>query len=142
MPFHLEFIVSGRPLAKARVRFASGHAYTPERTLSHEARIAAAAQEAMNGRPPVEGPVAVVLDIRMPIPGSWPRKRQFLAEIGLLRPIGRPDTDNFIKTLDALNHIVWVDDAQIVTISAFKRYDISPGISVTVDGLTGESSDA
>lgn len=96
----------------------------------------------MNGRPPVEGPVAVVLDIRMPIPGSWPRKRQFLAEIGLLRPIGRPDTDNFIKTLDALNHIVWVDDAQIVTISAFKRYDISPGISVTVDGLTGESSDA
>lgn len=133
----VEFIVGGRPVAKGRIRFSSktGHAYPPERTVAYEGRVAAAAQSAMNGRPPVEAPVAVRLAVRLPIPASWPQKKQFAAEIGLLLPKGRPDTDNFVKICDALNHIVWVDDSQIVDLIATKRYSVTPGLTITVDDL-------
>lgn len=133
----VEFIVSGKPIAKGRVRFAfrTGHAFPPERTVAYEGRVAAAAQEAMDGRPPVEAPVAVTLQVRMPIPASWPFKRQFAAEIAAILPKGRPDTDNYVKILDALNQIVWVDDAQIVELHATKRYSNVPGITITVDAL-------
>lgn len=130
-----EFVVAGRPGAKGRVRFArkTGHAYTPERTVAYEGRVAAAAQEAMNGRPPVEGPVAVTLDVRLPIPTSWPVKKHMAAELGYLRPTGKPDIDNYVKVLDACNLIIWGDDAQITEVRAFKRYSPLPGITIAVD---------
>jgi Holliday junction resolvase RusA-like endonuclease len=34
----------------------------------------------------------------------------------------RPDLDNFIKILDALNGVFWVDDSQIIRIDATKQY--------------------
>jgi Holliday junction resolvase RusA-like endonuclease len=47
----------------------------------------------------------------------------------LLRPFApawpavKPDLDNYIKTvLDALNGVAWKDDAQVIDISASKRY--------------------
>ena len=132
-----EVIVAGKPGAKGRVRFVrkTGHAFTPERTVAYEGRVAAAAQAAMNGRPPVEGPVAVLLEVRLPIPTSWPAKRHLAAELGLLRPTGKPDIDNYIKILDACNLIIWGDDSQIVDINAFKRYSVTPGMTITVDGV-------
>jgi Holliday junction resolvase RusA-like endonuclease len=131
----VEFIVAGKPLAKGRVRFvrSTGHAFTPERTVAYEGKVALAAQTAMNGRPPVEGPVAVLLDVRLPIPTSWPIKRQMAAELDHTRPLGKPDVDNYLKTLDACNNIVWIDDCQVVTATVVKRYHSNPGITVTVD---------
>lgn len=123
-------------MAKGRVRFAprTGHAYTPERTVAYEGRVAAAAQAAMDGRPPVETPVAVVLEVRLPVPTSWPLKRAMAAELDHLRPTGKPDLDNYLKTVaDACNLIVWVDDALIVTATVFKRYAVDPGITLSVD---------
>lgn len=132
-----EIVVAGKPGAKGRVRFvrATGRAFTPERTVAYEGRVAAAAQVAMNGRPPVVGPVAVRLDVRLPIPISWAAKKAFAAEMGRLRPIGKPDIDNYVKILDACNLIVWGDDSQVVEVSAFKRYSVTPGMTITVDLL-------
>jgi Holliday junction resolvase RusA-like endonuclease len=132
----VQFTVAGKPLAKGRVRFtAKGQPYSPSRTVAYEGQLAAAAQAAMAGRPPAEGPVAAVLEVYLLIAPSWPRKKRLLAEIGKLRPIGRPDLDNFAKMLDALNFIVWNDDAQIVELSVFKRYSLSPQMTVTVDAI-------
>jgi len=130
----VEFIVAGKPLAKGRVRFvrATGHAFTPERTVNYEGRVAAAAQAAMDGRPPAAGPVVVHLDVRLLVPSSWPLKRQIAAEMDHLRPTGKPDLDNYLKTLDACNNIVWVDDSQVVSATVMKRYGQNPGITVTV----------
>jgi Holliday junction resolvase RusA-like endonuclease len=131
----VEFIVAGKPLAKGRVRFvrATGHAFTPERTVAYEGRVAAAAQAAMDGRPPEAGPVVVHLEVRLPIPSSWPNKKQVAAEMDHLRPTGKPDVDNYLKILDACNNIVWVDDSQVVYASVIKMYGSNPGITVTVD---------
>jgi Holliday junction resolvase RusA-like endonuclease len=132
----VQFTVTGRPLAKGRVRFTkTGHAFTPERTVGFEGKLALAAQQAMNGRPPVEGPVAVTLEVLLPIAVSWSKKKREEAMVGRLRPTGRPDLDNFAKMLDALNMVVWNDDAQIVELVVFKRYSEAPQLAITVDTI-------
>ena len=132
----VQFTVTGRPLAKGRVRFTkTGHAFTPDRTVGFEGKLALAAQVAMNGRPPVEGPVAVTLEVHLPIAVSWSKKKRESAVAGWLRPTGRPDLDNFAKMLDACNMVVWNDDAQIVELVVFKRYSEAPQLAITVDTI-------
>ena len=59
-------------------------------------------------------------------PRSWSQKKQRMAIAGLVRPIGRPDLDNIIKSPDALNAITWCDDTQVVDVRASKRYSDRP----------------
>lgn len=124
--------LAGKPLAKQRIKIGFGTAFTPERTVNYEGQLAAAAQAVMAGRPPLTGPLAVHLEIRLPVPPSWSKKKQLAARNGLLRPTARPDFDNFAKMCDALNHIVWVDDAQVCEFSFVKRYSDMPGATWTV----------
>ena len=52
------------------------------------------------------------------------------------RPTAKPDLDNYIKsTLDALNGILWTDDAYIVDLHAHKYYAVDPHIEITVTEL-------
>lgn len=52
------------------------------------------------------------------------------------RPTVKPDLDNYIKsTLDALNGILWTDDARIVDLHAHKYYSDRPKIEITVREL-------
>jgi Holliday junction resolvase RusA-like endonuclease len=52
---------------------------------------------------------------------------------GFLRPTSRPDTDNYIKSVqDALNGIVWKDDSQVVALIADKWYSDKPRIEIDV----------
>lgn len=123
-------------MAKQRVRVTNaGHAYTPERTVNYEARLAYAAQEVMAGRPLLEGPLDVEVEIRMPIPASRPKKWQTAALAGTERPTKKPDADNFAKVLDALNLIVWADDSQIVDLHVRKIYHAAPAFIARVREL-------
>jgi len=129
----VQFTLAGKPMAKGRVRFTrTGHAFTPEKTVAYEGQLAFAAQTAMNGRLPADGPVAVTLIVSMPIPASWAKKKRDLAERGFLYPVTKPDLDNFAKILDALNHIVWNDDCQIIDLHVVKGYSLTPQMTVSV----------
>lgn len=129
----IEIVLSGKPMAKERVRVTrAGHAYTPERTLTYEARLAHAAQIAMAGRAPLEGPLRVDVEIRMPVPVSKPKKWREEALAGRVWPTTKPDWDNFGKMLDALNMIVWVDDGQIVKGGVTKIYHEAPAFIARV----------
>jgi Holliday junction resolvase RusA-like endonuclease len=51
-------------------------------------------------------------------------------------PTARPDLDNYVKlVLDALNHVLWLDDSQVCEMGIRKMYCsdavITPGIAVT-----------
>jgi Holliday junction resolvase RusA-like endonuclease len=130
----------GEPTAVGRPRFAkTGVAYTPERTRNGLAALRFAGQEAMGDRPPVEGPVRLEFRAELKIPASWSKKKQHRAVIGELMPIGRPDLDNYIKLLDALNAIVFRDDSQIVQASVIKRYSLTPQITITVTPMNGHA---
>jgi Holliday junction resolvase RusA-like endonuclease len=126
----------GEPKGKGRPRFTRlGRAYTPAKTRSYEAALRYAAQEAMDGRPPFEGPLRLEVTAWLPIPTSWSGKKQKQAAAGELRPTTRPDFDNYLKALDALNEVVWRDDAQVVTQSFAKFYSVQPKLVVIVETL-------
>jgi Holliday junction resolvase RusA-like endonuclease len=78
---------------------------------------------------PLEGPLGLVVEISMPIPPSWSKKRQEAAEANQELPTGKPDLDNMIKHLkDCLTQVgFWLDDKQVVFLMAAKHYSRTPG---------------
>lgn len=130
--------IPGPPIGKGRPRFsrASGHAFTPSPTRNREAYIRMLATEEMAGREPMTGPIAVVLLAAFEPPASWSKVKRLKAIGGNLAPTGRPDLDNLLKlATDALNGIVFRDDAQIISVQATKTYAPRGLMVVTVRGL-------
>ena len=127
----------GEPKGKGRPRFSrkNGVAYTPAATRSHENALAIMAAQAMRGRAPLQGPLAVVMVAYCPVPRSWSKRQQLRALDALIRPTTRPDADNLVKMLDALNRIVWRDDAQIVQLEVSKHYSDRPRTWIEVRPL-------
>jgi Holliday junction resolvase RusA-like endonuclease len=135
-------IISGEPVAKGRPRMTrKGFAYTPAATRKYEAHGRLAAQLAMNGNPPIAGPVRIELLVELPIPASWSQRKQAAALTGDVMPTSKPDIDNFSKAmLDALNTIVLVDDSQVVELRTVKRFGTSPKMVATVFPLGAAGS--
>lgn len=133
----IEITLAGAPVGKGRPRFvkATGRAFTPEKTVRYEDRLMIEAQHVMNGRPLLDGPLRVVVEAYMPIPSSRPKRWQGAARAGQIRPTSKPDWDNFGKILDALNLVVWTDDAQIVDGRVLKFYSDRPRLKVSVEPL-------
>jgi Holliday junction resolvase RusA-like endonuclease len=70
------------------------------------------------------------------VPPSWSKKKRSAALNNAVRPTGKPDIDNLIKTIgDALNGIMWRDDSQIVMLQARKFYATEPFTVLTVEAL-------
>ncbi len=130
--------IPGEPSPKGTARF-HGHAYTPKKTRTKEGIVASLAMDAMAGRPPIEGPVSMSITAVLPIPESWPKKRKAAALAQEEAPAKRPDLTNLIKLAeDSLNGIVYRDDAQIVALSASKRYGPDPRTVIIVYNRTAE----
>lgn len=97
-------------------------------------RIALAAHAAP---PPglFEGPLALQLVFFRTRPKSLSKR--------VIWPLTRPDTENMIKGLaDALEGIVYRDDAQLVMLAAVKRFaahGTGPGVRITVEALDSMS---
>lgn len=120
-------------MGKQRIRIAKdGHAYTPERTVTFESRLAYAAQQVMGDRPLLDGQLICDIVIVMPIPVSKPRAWQEAARSGSIRPTKKPDYDNFAKMVDSLNMIVWVDDSHVVRGTVDKFYGDRPMFAIKV----------
>lgn len=119
---------------KGRPRFvrATGIAFTDAKTRSYEAQLKFAAEEAMGGRALFEGALRVTLIAYFPIPASWTKRRKAAAQLGEEFPTSKPDGDNILKLCDALNQIVWRDDAQIVDALVMKRFG-APKIVIRVE---------
>lgn len=130
--------VPGKPGSKGRPRFSrkSGTAYTPAKTENAEAFVKVLAVQEMAGRAPMDGPVSVRMAATFDVPASWSQKKRAAALCGLIRPTGKPDLDNLQKLAsDALNKIVFRDDAQIVDFHATKAYGPQALTVITVRPL-------
>lgn len=145
--------LAGEPKGKGRPRFvrATGHAFTPAATRKYEDALRFAAQEAMGGRDPLEGAVDMTVTVCLPVPESWSGKRKREALAGAIKPAKRPDIDNYLKAAqDALNMIVFRDDAQVVNVTISKSYSTRPRLTIAVapsrtaeiDHDSGEITDA
>jgi Holliday junction resolvase RusA-like endonuclease len=121
-------VLPGKPRGKQRPFFTKkGFGFTPKQTRVQEATVKTLAIEAMAGRTPFDGPVALDIVATMEIPRSWSKKKQELARTGGMRPTGKPDADNLLKLVaDSCNGICYRDDAQIVWARITKVYGEHP----------------
>ena len=110
--------------------------FTPEKTARYENLVALAAQEVMQGRPPLAGAVELELTIETSPPVSWSKAKRVAALAGQIRPTVKPDCSNVLKGIeDAMNGIVYVDDAQIVQLSVRKIYSETIGAMIVVKAV-------
>ena len=130
-----ELALAGDPIGKGRPRFSrvTGHAYTPEKTARFEERLAWAAQDVWQGKPLIEHSIVMFIDAYFSMPKSKSKDWLTRAKAGIERPAKKPDIDNIIKGVaDALNKVVYVDDAQIVMVKAAKFYSEKPRIEIKI----------
>lgn len=135
------FTTPGQPQGKGRPRIVKiagqSRNATPAKTVAYEGLIAHSAQQAMAGRPMLEGPVAVELWLKCQVPGSWSKRKQAQALAGELTPTTKPDIDNVVKAVfDGCNGVLWRDDVQVVTLRVTKRYSATPCVEVAAMQLT------
>jgi Holliday junction resolvase RusA-like endonuclease len=131
-------IGKGRPRARIVTTKTKGQFisfYTPAETVTYEQALAWAGKAAMKGRKPLLGALRVTVKAFMVPPESWSGIKRTKALNDEIRPSVKPDADNILKILDALNKIVWHDDAQIVDARIEKRYWISPSLNIQVEEL-------
>ena len=131
------FVVTGKPVGKGRPRASTRggfvRMYTDAKTLGYEAAIADEAARAMSGAEPFETPMQMQVSCYYPIPKSWPKKIKQGALDEEVFPKVKPDLDNVVKAvLDALNGVVYLDDAQVVNLVATKRYATEPRVEVYI----------
>lgn len=145
----LEFEVQGEPQGKGRLRhrvvrskanpmgYASG--YTPAQTIKYEEAIQAEARRVYRGAP-LTGPVFLYVIAFQKIPKSFGIAKRAAALRGELRPLKKPDWDNFGKVVsDALNKIAFQDDAQVADAFVQKFYSDNPRMRIRVTQSKGIS---
>lgn len=139
------FFAAGLPQTKGSMRafMPKGHARP---ILTNDCKkekgwrsvVTGRAEDAMAGREPFQGPLVVVMDF------SFPRPKGHFGAKGLKasappRPAVKPDADKVARSVgDALNGIVYRDDAQIVELVVRKLYTTGiAGVTVTVRPFEG-----
>ena len=124
----ISLMIPGHLGAKERPRFGrrGGKPYTPAKTVGMENNVRAWVVQQV-GMPLIQGPLDVTIGVFLPINPKWPAERQQRCAEGYERPTTGKDADNLAKgLLDALNGVLWRDDAQIVSLTVTKHYHRNP----------------
>ncbi len=132
----IQFTVYGTPVAQGRPRFSSQGGYTkaydPKKSKDFKKYVKLVAAE---HRPKnlFDGPIQLFIRIYKPTLKNFSKKKLAAAEAGELRPVTKPDVDNYVKGIkDACNKIIWKDDSQVVELLASKWYSETPRIEIMV----------
>lgn len=129
---YISFSIPGEPVAKGRPRFADGHAYTPAKTRIYEETVRLHAIHAMRGKKMLTGAIGLRVTAYFPIPKSFTKTKTEQAISGFLLHTKKPDWDNVGKIVsDALNGVVYPDDAVVSDATVAKRYSSNPRVVVT-----------
>lgn len=133
----IRFVIPGEPQPWRRGRLGKGKGGKPmhfkdDRTRANQAHWSAAALDALNGAPPIEGPVEAEIVARFMPPKSTSRVKLAAMLAGEIVPTKRPDADNICKNLDGLNGVAFRDDAQVARLLVTKIYAESAGVDVMI----------
>jgi Holliday junction resolvase RusA-like endonuclease len=132
--------IPGDPVGKqsVRVSMVGGFArkYMPEKTREYEAKCAVEGKLSMRGREVLTGPICLKMQIFLPIPNSWSKKKKEAARLGLIVPTKKPDTSNILKAVeDGFTGNVWHDDCQVVDHQITKRFGEEPCVIAIITAL-------
>ena len=137
--------ITGAPVAKGRGRAVSTSSgtrvITPEKTKKWEADARTEARYQMGQAEPFTQPLSISTIVTITPPKSWPNWKREAALEGLIPHTNKPDIDNVVKAaMDALNGIVYVDDALAYRIDARKAWGVRPSVWVLVTEVPTVSS--
>jgi Holliday junction resolvase RusA-like endonuclease len=94
-------------------------------TIRHAAIAAIGDREGF----PLDGPLRVEATFTVPKPTGAPKRRRTW-------PSKRPDGDHLLRAcLDAMTHVVFVDDARCVELACAKRYPLEGDDALTYPGV-------
>ena len=135
----IKFTVTGEPVAQGRPRFARRGkkvvTYDPEKSREYKDYVKRTAQEYAPERL-LEGQICLWIDIYKGCLKSFSKKKIEQSERKELRPLTKPDVDNYAKGIkDALNGIIWKDDSQVVELQIKKFYSKNPRVEIKVEEL-------
>ena len=135
----IKFIIPGKPVAKGRPKFSMrggfASAYTPKKTKDAEKLIKEHAFSYIQSlvwcsTGEYNMPLASPLNVDI----TFYKKKPKTCKTEMW--VQRPDIDNYVKLiLDALNGVFWVDDSQIVELSARKVFGEPERTEVEVSEL-------
>ena len=124
--YKMSAVAKGRP----RFRIPKGRnyplVYTDSKTAAYEIAVKMITRTQLpRGFKPLDGAIKVSIKIEIARPKSVTREY----------PTVKPDLDNYAKALlDALNGLVWIDDAQICALEITKSYNIDSSITIEIKG--------
>lgn len=135
----LHFVIRATPVPKARPRFTkAGHAYTPKTTASYEALVRTCARRAVEkaGWSIATKPAAITVHAAFYFapPKSWSKAEKLKClKDGLRLKSTKPDADNLVKAvLDAMNGVVFADDALIGCVTALKAWSYAKANTIEI----------
>lgn len=137
LTFNIEPQQQERPRATGRGRFI--RVYDPPKTAKFKRELKQLARLEMQGKDKFDSAISVTIRFFRKVQKSVSKKEHARRTKGHVRPIVKPDLDNYIKsTLDALNGVIWTDDATIVELNTSKWYAEDPRIEIEVKEVKHE----
>jgi Holliday junction resolvase RusA-like endonuclease len=141
----ITFEVSGAPVGKQRhrtvLRKGKGGKMalaniTPDKTINYEGLVAWLGKKAMAGRAPLEGLLWAHVTAFFAVPASYSKKSRAEALAGMSYCSNHIDLDNICKSaLDGLNGIAYLDDKQVASLTAVKRWAETPRLVISIGML-------
>ena len=120
----------GPPLAWTAPKVTrNGHTFSPkyQQKMDHQCLV----RNEFTGNI-ITQPVCIEIYFYMPIPKSTSKKMMDQILSGSVLHTKKPDLDNLLKVLDALNEVVWRDDKQIVEAQVSKAFGPRPCLIIEV----------
>ena len=135
----ISFVIPGSPVPQGRPRAGRNGRkivmYDPKESKDYKEYVSLIARQ-YAPKIQLEGALSVRIKIYREIPKSTTKKDRALISEGIKRPITKPDTDNYVKSvLDALNGIIFKDDSQVTDLYASKFYSDNPRVEVHVQEI-------
>ena len=118
----IKLTVPGTPTPKGRPRLGRYGTYTPQKTVDYENLIKNEWIKQYGNLMPLEGPLEARVTFIFEVPKSWSKRKKESALEQYTPHTSRPDLDNLVKCLDALNGLAFKDDSQIASLTADKYY--------------------
>ncbi len=133
-----KIIIPGDPYPLKRPRRAkNGGMFDPKENVEAKRQIAWQARTVIGT--PIKGPVRVMINFFFARPKSHYGK--FLKASAPRHHVQKPDVDNLVKAVfDGFNGVAWVDDTQVVEITAYKEWADIFGPSTRVEIMTIEEA--
>ncbi|MQS44267.1 RusA family crossover junction endodeoxyribonuclease [Companilactobacillus mishanensis] len=140
----IQLTIDGDPVPAARPRVTRWGTYTPPKYKKYKDYVSLSYKNKFHDNRYFEKgrPIKISIEFFRPIQKSVSKKEYARRLKNTVRPIMKPDIDNYIKAiLDGLNGLAWCDDSQIVSIESSKYYSNFPRVEIEISDLKTKADD-